>query len=648
VSTEHDEAQRAHLIFRAMAAAADNAGMSVCVTYADYTDPQRVDVVYVNEGTSRLTGYDLHELSSRSVWAFFAPEEIPRLLDLHARRIRGEDVPAVLETVIVHKDGRRVPVELSTTRVEVGGRPANVSFLFDISYRTNAEEALRRSEARFRTVIENAPDGICILRWPKIVFANPRAARLLGCRTPEQAIGHDIFEFMRPEEAKLATERVTQRMRSDVPPSPNEYTSRDPDGKELLVEISSIPIEYEGAPAVLGFARDVTERKATVARLIEADKLAAVGTLAAGVAHEINNPLAYVLLNLEFLARELPKLTGDASRLPVLQGRLQEALEGADRVKTIVRDLQTFTRRDQGIRGPVDLRSVIETALHLARHEIRHRAVIAKRYDPVPPVYGNTTRLEQLFLNLFLNAAHALADLDPERNLLEIAVRGGDDHSAIAQIRDNGSGMTPDVLRHVFDPFFTTKPTGVGTGLGLPICLGIARAIGGDIRLASEPGRGTTVTVTLPLYRESETQPTDPHPTALAARERLSSPPPRGRVLLIDDERAVAESLALALSEDHDVVTVGSAAEARKRIASGDRFDVVLCDLVMPGESGMQLFEHVRASWPDLARRFAFMTGGAFLPETDRFLQEIDNPRIEKPFDIEAVRSLVDRLLATA
>ncbi len=626
--------ERARLIFQAMAAAADNAGIGVAVSSADPENPRQIELLYVNEGTTRLTGYTREEIAERSVWAVVAPEARTYALDVHDRRMRGEHAPNVFETVVLHRDGRRIPVEFSTTLLELDGRPANVSFFFDISHRKNAEDALRRSEARFRSLIDHAPDGVCILRWPTIVFVNPRAARLLGFRTTEEAVGKNLLSLLTPTDALLADERVTQLKRGVPQSHPTEYASRDPDGKELVVEISALPIEYEGEPAVLGFARDVTERKAMILQLMEADKLAAVGTLAAGVAHEINNPLAYLLLNLEFLIREMPKLVHDPARLPTMQSRLDEAKQGAERVKTIVRDMQTFTRRDQGIRGPVDLETIIDAALVMARHEIRNRATILKSVELVPPVHGNPTRLEQLFLNLLINAAHAVAELPADRNCIEITVRRGAGDTVVATVRDNGVGMEPDVLRHAFDPFFTTKTTGVGTGLGLPICQGIVRALEGDIRITSAPGTGTTVTVMLPLHEGRSDAVLPARPTSR-----------RGRILVIDDERAVAESLAIALREMHDVITVGSAAEARARFAAGEVFDAVLCDLVMPGESGMQLFQHVHETHPELAPRFAFMTGGAFLPEAERFLRTVDNPRIEKPFDVASMRRLVDRML---
>jgi PAS domain S-box-containing protein len=631
-----EEDPRLGLIFKALAQAADSAELAIVVSYWDPTDPPHLASVYMNAALDRLLGREASDDAPRSLLSFLSTDGAARVLELHRQRMQGQKPPRVFEAEVVRCDGTRVPVELSTAQIALDGRPANVTFIVDVTHRKNAEEALRKSEARFRAVIEHAPDGVAITRWPQIIYVNPVGARMLGFRTVHEALGKDIRTLMSPGDADRADARVAKVQQAGRPlPGRAEYKSRDVDGAELSIEISSIPIEYEGGPAVLAFARDVTERRAMLAQLMAADKLAAVGTLAAGVAHEINNPLAYLLLNLEFLIRELPRLVGDPSQLEPMQRRLKETKQGAERVKTIVRDLQTFTRRDEGIRGPVDLGAAVEAALHMARHEIRHRANVIKNFEAIPSVYGNATRFEQLFLNLLINAAHAIADRDAPDSAIEIGLRPGATGTVIATVRDNGVGMPSDVLGRVFDPFFTTKPSGVGTGLGLPICHGIVGAVGGEIRVESTVGVGTTVTVVLPaLAEEAPVRSLSPQPFAV---ERSV----RGRVLLIDDERAVAEALAMALSDNHEVLALFSAAQARAVLDADQAFDVVLCDLVMPQETGMQLFDYVRGSYPELSRRFVFMTGGAFLPEADRFLQQVENVRIDKPFDITAVRALV-------
>ncbi|MDD9944240.1 MAG: PAS domain S-box protein [Myxococcales bacterium] len=624
-------------VFELLVEAADAAAMAAVVARVSGDD---LTLVYANQGTERMLGWDFAELQARALWDFVDATERPRLRDIHARRMRGESVPSVVETLLIRRDRTRVPVEISVALTSLEGAPALVAFAFDISYRRKAEAALRSSEKRFRSLIENAPDGVAILHWPEILFLNPEAARLLGYAHPDLAVGRDLREKLRPAEAAEADERVQQLVAHGRPQQPQQYHSTDIEGRERTVEISSIPIEYESQEAVLAFARDVTVRNIMAGRLLEADKLAAVGTLAAGVAHEINNPLAYLMLNLEVLAHELPKLGGEPERLRQVEKRLTDIRQGAERVKAIVHDLQTLTRKDEDIRGPVDLPVVLDAAIHMAQHEIRPRARLATRFIDVPPVYGNVTRLEQLFVNLLVNAAHALADGDPEHDSIEVILARPDDRVAV-EVRDTGCGMTETVRKKAFEPFFTTKAPGVGTGLGLPICRGIVEALGGEIHLVSKPDEGTTVRV---LLRTAGDEAPAVVADSMPAVSRLTPNAPPGRILLVDDDTAVAESLAYAIRECHEVVVVHSAKEARRALAE-EAFDAILCDLVMPEETGMELYERVRRQDPAIARRFIFMTGGAFLPETETFLQGNQNRRIDKPFELSELGQLLDDVL---
>ena len=625
-------------LFEVIAAACDSADLAVVVTLSEAEPPQNV---FLNQGAEKLLGYTLEEFRAISVWDWMAPEQLERMQAMRLRYLQGEALPLPLETTVLNKPGQRIDVEVSQCRSTLNGHEVNVAFLFDISARKRSEVALRQSEERFRALIENAPDGVAILRGPNIVFLNAAAARMLGAESPEAALGLPITHFLHPDDAKLAAIRIGQLFRTGVRhPDPAEYRSRSLDGQELSVEISAIPSEYQGKPAVLAFARDVTERKAIQTRLVEADRLAALGVLSAGIAHEINNPLAYLLLNLEYLSRELPTLPQEPRKLEALMVRVRDACHGAERVASIVRDLRTFARADEGARGPVDVRAALESALNIAGNEIKQKAILVRDYEPVPNVEANPNRIEQVLLNLLLNAVQSLPD--PELPDQEVRAKLREhDGQVLITIEDTGSGIPEELLAKIFDPFFTTKPVGVGTGLGLPICRSIVRGLGGEISVRSTLGQGSQFIVTLPASTARLPIKSSP--------PRVASVPPakRGRILIVDDEISVARTLKALLQSEHEVTLAASGNQALSAVeeAEGAGFDVIMCDLMMPGMSGMELYERLKQERPGLEARMVFMTGGVSMDRAREFLATIANLTFEKPFDFDRLRSTLRRLV---
>jgi len=626
-------------LFEIIAAACDSADLAVVITVSDTDPPQNL---FLNPGAERLLGYSVDTFRTMSTWDWLAPEELPRAEAMRQRYLRGEELPRPLEMTVLHGNGQRVDVEVLQSRTSLNGHALNVAFLFDISARKRSELALRQSEERFRALIEGAPDGVAILRGPRIAFLNAAAARMLGAPSPEAALGVPITDFLHPDDAKLAATRIGQLYQTGARhPDPVEYRSRSLDGQELFVEISAIPTEYQGQPAVLAFARDVTERKAIQARLVEADRLAALGVLSAGIAHEINNPLAYLLLNLEFLSRELPTLPSDPSKLDALMVRVRDACHGAERVASIVRDLRTFARADEGLRGPVDVQAALESALNIAASEIKQKATLVRDYQAVPAVDANPNRIEQVLLNLLLNAVQSLPARETPGHEVRAKLRPQGDRVAII-IEDTGSGIPEDLLGKIFDPFFTTKPVGVGTGLGLSICRSIVRGLGGEISVSSTLGQGSQFTVSLPASKQRLPPKSVP--------PRSPSPPPqkRGQILIVDDEISVARTLRALLQSEHDVVMTSGGMQALAAIVEGPSagFDVIMCDLMMPGMSGMELYERIRQDHPGLETRIVFMTGGVSMDRAREFLATSVNLTFEKPFDFDRLRRTLRRLVA--
>lgn len=502
--------------------------------------------------------------------------------------------------------------------------------------RRRAEEALKRSERTLRDLVDSAPDGIWVHAKGVVTYANPAALRTLGHAHMEDLLGQRVVDLIHPDD------RARHDTRTPIDPNDlardRETRVLKADGSYAITEFVEIPIVFGGEPSELLMMRDLTERRELQARMQQADRLASVGTLAAGVAHELNNPLAYVVSNIRLLSEEIARIE---SRIPpetmsVLRELVEESAEGTKRMGHIVRDLKTFSRADDETRGPVDLDRIIESSINMAWNQVRHRAKLVKEIGPTPRVEANESRLGQVVVNLLVNAAQALSESASQRNVVRVRTWTDTRGWAMLAVEDNGAGIPEEVMARIFDPFFTTKPAGEGTGLGLSIVRNIVRGAGGEIRVESEVGVGTSVVVELPPARRRTRK------MSSGVRQPAHDPSIRMRVLVVDDEPLVGKSLRRAL-RDHEVVVVTDGEEAVRRLIGDDqsRFDVVLCDLMMPDVTGMDVYERVKRARPDLAETFVFMTGGAFTPRGREFLDSVVNEHVEKPFDVQIVRSIV-------
>jgi signal transduction histidine kinase len=380
------------------------------------------------------------------------------------------------------------------------------------------------------------------------------------------------------------------------------------------------------------------EQRKMQGQLMIAERMASMGMLAAGVVHEINNPLACVIANLDLAARELEeksRTSALATELQEVREELYDAQVASQRIRNVVRDLKLFSRSEEEAPGAVDVQAVMESTLRMAANEVRHRARLVKNYEKTPLAQASGSRLGQVFLNLIVNAAQAIVEGRAEQNEIRITTSTSPSGAIVIEIADTGSGMSPEVLKRLFTPFFTTKPQGMGTGLGLSICQRIIADFGGSIEVTSSLGSGTTFRIALAPAGAEATRVTGPPPLAVFARRR-------GRILVVDDEPMIAKVVQRILSPEHEVVTTGSAAEALRQIEAGQQFDLVLCDLMMPQMTGMDLHAELSKVALDHAARMIFLTGGAFTPSAREFLDSIPNQCVDKPFHAGHLRELIN------
>ncbi|WP_375742377.1 MASE1 domain-containing protein [Corallococcus interemptor] len=479
------------------------------------------------------------------------------------------------------------------------------------------------------------------------VFVNEALCALVG-RRREELVGAAPGELLASADGG-DRQRLLEALREERSLRAEVALTR-PDGTRVWSEIQLSPVRANGQ-AVTHFVathRDVTATKELQARLVAAERVAAVGTLAAGVGHEINNPLAYLALNLEAARKSL---AGEGAQAPqAVRDALvsvRGAQEGAERIRLIVRDLQVFSREGAPERGLVDLNALVPPAVRVVLHALRSRARLVEDFGPVPRVLGSEARLGQVLLNLLVNALQAIPEGEPGRH--EVRVRTGTDASGHArvEVEDTGGGIPPDVLPRIFDPFFTTKGNDEGTGLGLAICQQIVRTHGGELRVHSAPGQGATFTLLLPPAPVQSAGSLVPLHAVARDEEapETAASGRRGRVLIVDDEPRLAQSMRLLLEPGHDVVTVTRGEDALARVAAGESFDVVLCDLQMPGMDGIAVYRRLQSEAPALASRVVFISGGASSPEARAFVEAVAQRVLEKPVRPDVLLSTVEAVL---
>ncbi len=569
------------------------------------------------------------------------PDEVSgqRLLD-HVGPASRERAAALVERcdgepreiTLRGREGEEVPVEAGFVGgFAFDGHPAVLFFATDLRERREAAAELERSEQTRRLLLEALPDAVIRFAADGRMLDLKPGRDLPDPAVLEQFIGQPIT-FMAGVPG-VGAELVEQGMGA----LRRAFESRTIQSIEFETGLFGEPRQYDvrvlplDEREALAIVRDISDRRRMERQLAVTERMASLGTVAAGVAHEVNNPLTFVAANLELAIEDLRGAMehGQTIDLQELLTSLEEAREGAGRVRQIVNDLRLFSRASGGPSAPVDVDRVVASALKMTRSELLPRVVVT-------PVLADRNKLTQVLVNLLTNAAQAMPEARPrDENRLRVRASETDDRVLI-QVEDNGVGIDGAELDRIFEPFFTTKHRRGGTGLGLSICQRLVQEMDGDLSVESERGRGSCFTIELPRATEAPAEATDSgHLPALAVG---------GRVLIIDDEPLVARALARTL-DAHHVEVVRSGAEALARL-SAEPFEVILCDLMMPGMTGPELFTAATTSDPSLADRFLFVTGGAVDGAMRRFFDEHQRRCLTKPVAPDELRMRVARQVA--
>jgi len=474
------------------------------------------------------------------------------------------------------------------------------------------------AERQLRGLLERNPDGMGVIRDGELIFVNAAFASMLGISEAE-AVGQTFSSFCDDADA------VVSPTGPDVRNA--ELRVETPEGIERSVECHSLRIDFRGQPARLLTIRDITERRRIEARMARSERLATVGMLVAGVAHEVNNPLTYVMANLQLAMRLLGEEDDEAHEL------LVDALEGAERISQITRELKTFHEADEEHHA-VNINNVVRDALRMARPGIAGRARLVHDPGAIPETVANPGRLVQVVLNLVINAGKAMTERSTRENLISVRTWATDDDVCIL-VADNGVGIPAEELTHIFDPFFTTRREAGGTGLGLSICNSIVQQLGGFIDVESDVGVGTRFVVRIPLQGQAVSLERSSTPSSPLVTQTEGDRPLR--LLVVEDDPAVQRSLRRHLRGLGEVEVEASGNRAIRRLSEDDAYDVILSDLVMAEGSGLELARWVDSERPALAPRIVFMSG---MPHPLEDEPE-GIPCLRKPFDMDELRRVL-------
>jgi len=589
--------------------------------------------VMANPEMGKVFGRPAESAIGLSAADLFGPEEAAMIAQNDRRVLESGQPVAVEEYLSGAVDYAwslvvRFPVQWADQQqARIGG------FDIDITELKRAAERLQESERRFREVTHHHPVPVVFIdkRTRQLIVANPAFREIMGVGPDDE----DLFRQHRWFATRDDYERIKALARQELRADGVEAHLRRLDGSVFPVSLSWRHIEMDNSPVIVGSILDLTATKAAEAELVrsrealvQSERLNALGSLLAGVSHELNNPLAVVVAQTQLL-EEILGGTAHAQRA----GRIRRA---AERCARIVQTFLAMARQRQPERRRTDVNDLIRAVLEIAGYGLRTAGieVECRLTDELPALDLDPDQMHQVFFNLIINAQHALQEMPPPRRIVIETSREGDALQIV--IADNGPGIPADIRNRIFDPFFTTKTQGAGTGIGLAFSLGVVQAHNGRLDLLERP-EGAHFRLLLPVEACGPAEPAKgPVGSAAAGVGRTA--------LVVDDERDVGETMAEFLAaEGFAVTTVDEGASAKEALMSTD-FDLIFCDLRMPNTDGPALYEWACQAIPGIRQRFVFVTGDTLGGAAARFLERAGRPIIEKPFSRDSIRQVLNSL----
>jgi PAS domain S-box-containing protein len=595
---------------------------------------------FSNPRASRLLGYSKTALSSRKFADFVHEDDRKIAIERYLAAVNNKKSPDYYTYRVITKKGDTKWAETTSTEVTSEGKAAALVFITDVTERKEAEEALQKSEERYKTILEDMEKGYYEVDLVgNITFVNDSICRIIGYTT-EEVIGTNYRKYAYDEENAKKIFTYTNTVYQTGKPGKWfywDYLTKSGERRHIEASIAPKLDEHGVIVGFRGINNDVTERRAMEQQVLLTNKLASIGELASGVAHELNNPLTTVIGYAQLLieSKDVPDH---------IKSDLDKVYQESRRAAKIVQNLLSFARRRKPEKIYFEINDLVQKTLDLRSYELKvnNISVYVNLKPDIPDIKADYHQIQQVILNMLINAEQSLAEVR-RRGKITVTTGAVKDRVRIS-IADNGPGIPQCNIDRIFDPFFTTKEPGKGTGLGLSVCHGIVTAHGGKIYAESDEGKGTVFIIELPITVNEDSEILEAYMVSdtISSRRRTSGE----NILIVDDEPGIRDILTRTLTERG--YRIDTAPDARTALAMLEKndYDLFIIDLKLPKISGKKLYETMLYKYPSSTQRVLFITGDTITQSTQDFLDSAGKPYLTKPFSPRVVVELAEKILS--